>query len=384
MRIVTIKNPSILDSPYTIVSSDYSSGLTLSVEDSANFKDNDLILVGGLGNEKAEVTSLSATPPSVSSMSIVAMGHPHSSDESVQLVLWDQYCVQYKTDIDGAYSDLTTGTAFDWSNNETDYIHSAGDANYYYRVRYYNTALAVYSDWSDAISGVGLTRSQVGSMIDQVRKNTKDENAQKASDEDIISYFNFAQDIVKSMQKKWPWLQAEATIDPATLALPADFKRAYRLKYNFVDGTESQTYYLKYLPLVDFQQKYSDNNASTSDYLSEYTIDTINNVVKLGPSPETTTAILTLVYEKDITDLADYTDTTVIPIPELLISYATAKVFKLKSDKESSDDWMDNFANLLQVLDQARPVSYHPRTLKRYMGRNLNRHSIIYSEDYIE
>lgn len=384
MRIVTIKNPSILDSPYTIVSTDYTSGTELLVEDSANFKANDLILVGGLGNEKTEITSLSINPPSVGSMSIVALGHPHSSDESIQSVLWDQYCVQYKTDSSSTWFDLTTGVGFDWSENETNYIHTDGLSNYYYRVRYYNTVTNSYSDWSDQVSGVGLTRSQVGSMIDQVRENAKDKNDQKVSDAIIISYFNFAQDIVKSMQKKWPWLQAEATIDPATLALPADFKRAYRLKYNFVDGTESQTYYLKYLPLVDFQQKYSDNNASTSDYLSEYTIDTINSVVKLGPSPETTTAILTLVYEKDITDLADYTDTTVIPIPELLISYATAKVFKLKSDKESSDDWMDNFSNLLQVLDQARPVSYHPRTLKRYMGRNINRHSIIYSEDYIE
>ena len=384
MRIVTIKNPDILSSPYTIVSTDYTSGTSLLVEDSSNFSDNDLILVGGQGNEKTETTDLIATPPSSSSLAISALDHAHSSDESVQLVLWDQFCVQYKTDSAGVWTDLSTGTYFDWSASETSYIHSDGESNYYYRVRYYNTAKANYSDWSEQISGVGLTRSAVGSMIEQVRENAKDKNVQKASDAIIISYFNFAQDIVKSMQKKWPWLQAEATINPTTLALPADFKRAYRLKYNFVDGTESQTNYLKYVPLVDFQQKYSDDNASTSDYLSEYTIDTINNVIKLGPKPETTTAILTLVYEKDITDLDEYTDVTVIPVPELLISYATAKVFKLMSNQEEYESWMDNFANLLQVLDQARPVSYHPRTLKRYMGRNLNRHSIIYSEDYIE
>ena len=382
MRIVTIKNPIPLNSPFTIVSTDYTSGTELLVEDSSGFINNGLILVGGMGNEKAETTNLTSTPPSTSSLAITALDHPHSSDESVQTVLWNQFCVQYKTDSTGAWKDLTTGTIFDWSNNETDYIHDAGLSNYYYRVRYYNTATATYSDWSEQVSGVGLTRSTVGSMVGEVRKNTKDETEQKVSDETIIGYFNYAQDVVKSMQKKWPWLQDEATINPTTLALPADFKRAYRLKYNFVNGTENQTYYLKYLPLVDFQEKYSDNNASTSDYLTEYTIDNINNVVKLGPSPTTTTAILTLVYEKDITDLDEYTDMTVIPLPELLITYATAKVWKLKSNPDEYTSWMQNFSDLLQVLDQARPISYHPRTLKRYMGRNYS-HQTVYSEDYI-
>lgn len=383
MRIVNIKNPSPLNSPFTIISTDYTSGTILYVEDSSNFIDNNLILVGGLGNEKSEVTDLTSSPPSNTSLNITALDHEHSTDESVQTVHWDQFCVQYKTDSAGAWVDLTTGTEFDWSNVETIYTHDDGESNYYYRVRYYNTATNKYSDWSEQVSGVGLTRSSVGSMIEEVRKNTKDETGQKVLDKTIIGYFNYAQDIVKSMYKKWPWLQDEATIDPDTLALPSDFKRAYRLKYNFVSGTDSQTYYLRYLSLVDFQNKYSDNNASTSDYLVEYTIDTINNVIKLGPSPTTATPILTLVYEKDITDLNDYTDTTVIPLPELLISYATAKVWKLKSNMEEYQSWMENFSDLIQVLDQARPVSYHPKTLKRYMGRDKNSYNIVNSEDYI-
>jgi len=383
MRIITIKNPVPLESPFTLIGSDYSSGTTLVVEDTSNWKDNDLILVGGQGNEKTETTDLTGAPISETSLVITAMGHEHSTDESVQKVLWDKYDVQYKTDVSDPWSDLVLAQDFDWSGTETTYIHSDGASNYYYRSRYGNSATNTYSDYSGTVSATANTRSSVGSMIDQVRENAKDKTSQKVSDEIIISYFNYAQDIVKSMQKKWPWLQAEATIVASTLALPADFKRAYRLKYNFVNSTvDNHTYYLKYLPIVDFQEKYYDNNASTSDYLEDYTIDTINNVIKLGPSPTTTTAILTLVYEKDITDLEDYTDETIIPLPELLISYATAKVWKLKSNNEEYTSWMESFADLLQVLDQARPVSYHPRTLKRYQGRSIN-HTNIVSEDYI-
>ena len=382
MRIVTIKNPEPLETPFTTIGSDYSSGISLTVDDSSGFKDNDLILVGGQGNEKAETTDLTATPPSETTISITALGHGYQSDESIQRILWNKYDVQYKTDIAGVWTDLALAQDFDWSGEETSYIDSAGASNYYYRSRYYNSATNTYSDYSGTVSATGSVRSTVGAMIDNVRENAKDKTGQKVSDEMIIGYLNTAQDIVKSMQKKWPWLQDEATIVPATLALPTDFKRAYRLKYNFVDGTDSQTYYLKYLPLVDFQNKYTDNNASTSDYLEEYTIDNINSVIKLGPSPETTTAILTLVYEKDITDLEDYEDETVIPLPALLEAYATARVWKLKSNPDEYTSWMESFADLLQVLDQARPVSYHLRTIKRYQGRSIN-HTNIVSEDYI-
>jgi hypothetical protein len=383
MRVITIKNPIPLKSPFTIVSTDYSSGIVLYVEDSSGFYDNDLILVGGLGNEKSEATDLTDSPPNSSSVSITALNHPHSSDESVEHILWNQFDIQYKTTSAGTWTDLVTGRDFDWSNSDTNYVHSTGESTYYYRIRYYNSATSVGSDWSNAITGQGIGRQYVSSMIDNVRLNTKDENNQKVSDNTIISYFNTAQDIVKSMYKKWPWLQAEVVVDPATLALPSDFKRAYRLKYNYVNGLESQTYYLKYLPPVDFQNKYTDNNASESDYLIHYTIDTIDNVIKLGPSPETTTALLYLTYEKDITDLAEYTDATVIPLPDLLVSYATARVWKLKSNEDQHISWMEAFAELLQVLDQARPVSYHPKTIKRYQGRSYGAGITIVSEDYM-
>ena len=85
-----------MKSPFTIVSMDYTSGIVLNVEDSSNFADNDLILVGGLGNEKAETTDLTATPPSASTLSITAMDHPHSSDESVEPILWNQFDIEYK------------------------------------------------------------------------------------------------------------------------------------------------------------------------------------------------------------------------------------------------------------------------------------------------
>jgi hypothetical protein len=381
MRIITIKNPIPLNSPFTIVSTDYTSGISLLVEDSSGFKDNDLILVGGLGNEKAETTNLSGNPPSIDSVTISALDHEHSSDESIQCVTWDKFDVDYKTDSTGNWISLVDANPFDWSNNESNYIHSDGASNYYYRVRYYNSAKDTYSDWSEQVSGIGNSRFSVSSMVYQVRENAKDKTNQKASDELIISYFNFAQDIIKSMNKKWPWLQGEAIVNPTTLALPVDFKRAYRLKYNYINDTQNKTYYLTYLPLPEFEDKYSDNTAATNDVLVNYSIDNINKKIKIGPLPTTTTASLTLVYEKDIIDLEAFTDVTVVPLPELLIAYASAKVWKLKSNPDEYTSWMSDFSDLLLVLDEAKPVSYHPRTLKRFVGRGVYATYHRYSED---
>ena len=123
MRIINIKNPTPLNSPFTIVSTDYTSGTTLLVEDSSNFVAGGLILVGGQGNEKAETTNLTAGAPNSNSLTITALDHPHSSDESVQTVPWDTFNISYSSDGGDTWIDLTDGDIkFDWSVNETSYI----------------------------------------------------------------------------------------------------------------------------------------------------------------------------------------------------------------------------------------------------------------------
>lgn len=377
MRLIEIQNPKILEDPTTFISQEYTSGTTLYVEDSAKFADNDLVLIGGLGNEKSEVTDLTATPPNKTSFTITALDHDHDTDESIEKVLYDQFDIQYRETSTDSWTSLDTGVEFDWKDEQTVYVHSDGAAAYQYRVRYYNSATASYSGWSDTTSGAGLSRDQVGSMIEQVRRFAEDEDGQ-IEDDEIIDYFNYAQDAVTSFRsKRWPWLLTTTTYTTTAATegpyneyeLPSDFDSGFRVRFRYDDGTSDINYFLKYLPFTEFKNKYKDEDADTDDNAKNYTYDEVNDYLLIGPKTESAGYTVELYYYKSLTDLDSYGDTTSVPLPEVLINYATAKVWRRKDNFEKHDEYMNDFANSLRMLENMRVESHHPKALKIWRGR---------------
>lgn len=379
MRSIKIKNPLILESPYTMVSSEYSTGNSLSVEDSSGFADNDLILVGGKGNEKSATTDLTATPPDSSTLTISALSFAHDTDEPVQKVLWNKYDIQYKTSVGGSWTALATAQSFDWSKDYTVYNDSNGATGYYYRSRYYNSALAVYSDWSDTIGDTGFTRLQVGYLIKKVRSKARDVNGEHATNQEIIGMFNSVNDIVKGMNKKWWFLLTEypftTTASDGTYPYPDNFERAHRLKYELEQGATDQEYFLAYQTPTVFDAYYGDHNLADSDNLAHYTIDVPNAQIKIGPQPVTASLNLTLYYYKSITDLDSVGDTIIAPLSDLYVYYAVGEIWEDKDDENKAAYYKKEFGNLLTILNQMRAKSPTPQVLKRFAGhkgfRNL-------------
>lgn len=390
MRKITIKNPEILDTPFTYVSDQYIGGVSLGVEDSSGFADNDLILIGGVGNEKTETTDLTSAPPNSTTLAITALNFNHEGGESVQKISWDKFDIQYKTSSTGNWISLATGVDFDWQQDETLYIHEDGSSSYYYRSRYYNSATGSYSDWSDTMSGGGYARLQVGFLIPQVRRFAKDENSQAVSDDDIIADFNSATDVVRGLNRRWWFLKTEYDIttvaSTATYSLPDDCQRVHRLKYHYNDGSSNIEYYLRYLDPTRFNALYDDLDASDDDSLVHYTVDWPNSQIKVGPTPETSGYTLTLVYFKEPSDVDSYGDTVPVPLADLYINYATARVWKTKDDLNKAKEWMDQFVNSLKILEQMRPKVSHPRSLKIWQGRRAMDRTFgrqgIYSNSY--
>lgn len=377
MRLIEIRNPKVLEDPITFISQEYGSGTTLYVEDSLGFANNDLILVGGIGNEKTETTDLTSAPPNKTSLTITALNHDHETDESVQKVIYDQFDIQYRTSSTASWQSLDTGKSFDWRDDDTTYVHQAGQSAYQYRVRYRNSAISEVSGWSDTVSGSGLTRNQVGNMVEQVRKWAENEEGQVVDDDEIISYFNYAQDAVTSLNKKWPWLKTEQTYTTTAASegpwdeydLPSDWDEIWRCKFRYDDGTSDIDYFLKYLPKTDFEYKYKDQDADTDDNAKNYSIDEVNDYLMIGPKTESAGYTVTLIYYKSLADLDSYGDTTEIPLPEVLINYATAKVWRRKDNFEKHDEYMNDFANSLRMLEQMKVKSHHPKAIKRWKGR---------------
>ena len=372
MRKITIKNPQILDVPYTLLSSDYTSGATLSVEDSSKFADNDLILVGGIGDEKTEVTDLTATPPNDTSFTIAALKFVHDADEPVQKVLWNKYDIQYRTSSTGSWTDLATNQNFDWGNDDTIHVDNAGTSAYQYRARYYNSATAIYSDWSDVTAGSGLTRNQVGWAIKKVRKKTKTENSNDVTDKDIIDSFNTVNDIIRGLNRRWWFLKDEheflTVADTKAYNLPDDYQRAHRLKYRFNDGTTDVEYYLRFKTKTEFDNIYRDLDADSDDDLVHYTIDDVDETVELGPTPETAGYTCTLIYFKELDDVNTYGDILIVPLPNLYIHYACGEIWEDKDNNKKAGYHRSEFASLLKVLEQMRAKTPTPKEFKRYRG----------------
>jgi len=373
MRVITILNPKIMDGPYTILSEDYTSGTTLTVEDSSGYSDNDLILVGSVGDEKAETTDLTSAPPNSSSLAISALSFAHDADEPIQKILYDQYEIDYKTSSTGNWVNLVTGASFYWGKDKTEYVHDAGVSTYYYRSRYYNSATGTYSDYSDSVVGTGYNRLQVGWLIGRVRSKAQDKNKEHASDKDIIASFNSVNDIVRGLNRKWWFLKDEDEIntiaDQKEYDLPDNFDRGYRLKFNRHSTEENVEYYLKYRSNVEFQYMYQDQEATSDDDLSDYTIDSVNEKLVLGPTPATSDYVLTLIYFKTLDDVETYGDTVPVPLADLYVHYAAAEIWETKDNEKKAQYHKAEFTSMLKVLEQMRAKNYEPKQMMAFKGR---------------
>ncbi len=376
MRKITVKNPEILETPFTYVSDRYTGGSTLQVEDSAGFFQNDLILIGGIGNEKTEVTSLTTDPPNKTSLAISSLNFYHETDESVQKILFDRFDIQYRTSPTGDWVSLVAAEPFDWKQDETTYIDSAGEETYEYRSRYYNSVSGMSSEWSEEVAGAGLTRLTVGYAIEKVRAFAKDKEGKAASDEEIIEFFSSVNDIVKALNRKWWFLKTEEDFltqaEIAAYNLPDDCERVYRLKYHFDDGTTDIEYYLRFVPKAAFDYRYRDKNADSDDNLVHYTVDWVNHQYLVGPTPKTAGQTITLIYFKKFAEISRYTDELVIPFLNIYTDYAIAQVWRLKEDEQKANYYLTEFSNDIKLLEQMRVKNPLPKQLKKYEGRTSN------------
>ena len=238
MRVIGIKNPELSEQKRTYLTVAYTTGTTLTVASSTGFANNDLVVIGVVGRE---LTDLTATPPSDTTMTVTALKYDHPKDSPVSLSHWDQYNLDYRTSSSGTWTTLVSLANLEWDTDYTEYKHSAGLSTYEYRVRYYNTQTVGYSDYSDTITGAGWDREAAGHMIENVRKMTNDPEGQLVEDEMIFRFFNEAQDKVRAVLKRPYFLLTEVDGSTSSSYRTVASKKNYDLPPNF-DRMESLRY----------------------------------------------------------------------------------------------------------------------------------------------
>lgn len=231
MASTLVKTPDVSENIKCLLSQDYTSGTTLTVDSSVGFVSGNYVCVGEPGLDNTEVTNLTASPSNNTSLTVSALKFSHPKGTPVTYINWDKYSLEYRTTSTGTwvvYGSMPSVLAFD--ADYTEYRDTAATSTYQWRYRYYSSEKSAYSDYSDIIGASGWARNSVGYMIREIRKIINDLEGKTVTDTEIIRFLNAAQDKVYSLYDRWWFLLKFGTAIPTTASgktynLPSDFGR---------------------------------------------------------------------------------------------------------------------------------------------------------------
>lgn len=370
---IPIVNPTTILTNRTWISSDYSSGTSISVKNTSGFLDDDLILVGYPGQENTEITDLTATPPSTSALTITALDFPHGKDTPINKILFDQCEIHESSD--GITYSLVTTVDLDYSRMVTIYEHISADSTYYYKIRLKNSNNSNLSSFSDAQVGTGWPRKSVGRMLRNVRRYLKDLDARIYQDWEIMAELKNASDECLSEIPNAFWSLRQDTrttsSDISEYYLPTDYRAMLYLLYTHnPTATDDRTYPLRYRPKPEFLLLTQDNTSSSDDFIKEWTEtpgDTSypNGYFKVYPTPETAGKEFNLWYFIDEPEFNSYGDLTNCPMPQVYEHYS---VSQLSSDTEVAQRHENMYIKGLRQLKIRQRREFNPKSLVRRIG----------------
>jgi hypothetical protein len=405
MRKLLIPIPNLSDTEKTYLDADYSTGLALTVLNNYGFANDDFVIVGEPGEEKTETKDVTGQTGNTQIDISANLKFPHNKGCIVYRYEYDQYEIyRYRSSV----WTLISTSNIQWDKRETIYIDANGLSTDSYKYRLKNSAATTYSDYSPTIAATGFTKAQVGYMINHVREVLGDKDRQIIkSDDEIIRQFNRAQEIIAGIRQDWWFLRNENSSITTTantrrygLASITDLGYIDTVRYRFNDGTTDITYHLEKKSMVEMDYIVSDNNLTSDDYPSAYTIEPPDNTDSVGyigidvPSKTLGYGTFYIRYYKTMIDLEDVSDSTIVPLPSILEDYALAYCFPIKGDETRGKLYMDRFygpqpskmegqynreptgIRLLELMQKNKGKAVgQPRSLKVFRGRNpVNRY----------
>lgn len=217
---------------------------TLTVKNITGFAVNQILLIGFLGNQGAEIVKTSATVAPTGSTITLATNtvFPHSSSTAITLLPYDQVEISSSTTIGGTKTVLTTMNLFA-DSEYTSYNDSTSSVFYYSRFK--NSITSAFSTYSDPIPATSysllMARSVINSALAMLNKDT----SEVLSDEYAFAEIDNCQMEVLRELKRWSFMQqfnydiGEVTTGQGKIALPSDCDDQNSTKsiYNFKIGT---------------------------------------------------------------------------------------------------------------------------------------------------
>lgn len=403
MRKIRIQNPSLDKTYKTFIATDYASGTSMVVLNNVSFAANDLLVIGEPREELTEQKKLNSISGSTGLTLASTLNFAHQKSTAIYKVLWDQVSIEANY---GSGFSVITSSAIQWDSktNETIYFDQNGTDSTTYRFRFYNSVTATYSDYSPTMAGSGFTRSMVGYMIREVRKIVNDVERKIVQDDEIIRFFNRAQDVVYSHNTRYWFLKVDtykqATgiaiiggTDVYSLATYTDFGFLDIIRFLYSSGGVRRLYPLIKKAEIEFDALTTDLNRGHDDWAGRYKLlpadsSSANGYIQIDPIPlNSGVATMYPKYYKKMTNLANVTDTTPIPLPDILEDFAISMIERIKGNETKATQYMDLFLGppddeggikditglkLLDQLDEGqKQAGGQPRNLVSFKGRRF-------------
>lgn len=174
---IFIQFPDISENELTFLSADEATAqTTLSVDSGKNFVANDYVVVGELGDEKAEIRKVvSQTDTTIVTDALL---YDHARGTRIQFIPYNQIVVSRSTD--GTTYTPLSAVDINPQANET-IIHRLTDASTdSYKFKFYNSTIGVtgYSSFSDVVLGSGYADNSVFS----IKKRALDDLGEKINE----------------------------------------------------------------------------------------------------------------------------------------------------------------------------------------------------------
>ncbi len=378
---LSVTNPDLSQEERTSLTSDYSSGTTLTVANNEGFTDDWYVVVGEPGQEQTETAAIDSISGNTTITLAAALKFDHSKSTPVYLSHWNQISMEQKT-AGGSYAVIAEGLKnieWDDANKKSLVIVAAGISTDTFKWRFYNSTLTTYSDYSGELAGTGIGRDSVGYVIEQVKKNSV---AKTVEDETILDYCNDFQDVVyEEMPTAW-WFTKEGTAvstaendyDYPISTNWSDLLSIKYLIYRYINGSTDITYPLTWSPPAEMRNYKSDANQASDDYAKWWSFyppdsSSAKGYIVLHPTPKTDDSYIQPVYYFELTALDSFDDTLVIPSAKGYIDYVLYRIYDdIKSDTTNADKYNFRVGRSLTALRRRKSRQKGQPELFRFRG----------------
>ena len=210
-----IKNPDISGEEHTYLTvACAASASSITIADFSGFSDNDYLVLGIYGKEKAEIVLVddAAIDATISLDATDVLAYAHPVNTKITVIPFNQVEISSATTETGTYSVLTT-IDLQVDSEYTTYDDSAAASTTWYKVRFKNSSVVTptYSEYSDPVQATGFKANSRGRLKSAVRSLFGDKYGKWVGEDDLNNFFYQVETEVFDYRRKWSFLQTEGT-----------------------------------------------------------------------------------------------------------------------------------------------------------------------------